>query len=130
MSIYINLPVSDLTAATTFYTAIWFTQNMQFSNDDASGMERNEHIRLMLLTHDFTQWFLPAHKQIADSKKLTEVLNALDFDSKDAVDQFVSKALNAGATLTKEYDHWFMYGKDFEDLDGHIWEAFWMQEQE
>jgi predicted lactoylglutathione lyase len=21
-----------------------------------------------------------------------------------------------------------MYGKDFEDLDGHIWEAFWMDE--
>ena len=25
-----------------------------------------------------------------------------------------------------EYDHGFMYGKDFEDVDGHIWEIFWM----
>lgn len=34
--------------------------------------------------------------------------------------------LEAGAQETKDYDYGFMYGRDFEDLDGYIWEAFWM----
>jgi predicted lactoylglutathione lyase len=57
-------------------------------------------------------------------------LNALQFDSKEAVDAFFDKAIAAGwkATIPTQ-DHGFMYGKDFEDLDGHIWETFWMQPQ-
>lgn len=55
------------------------------------------------------------------------MLNALAFDSREAVDAFFDKAISAGGQKTIEtYDHGFMYGRDFEDLDGHIWEAFWM----
>lgn len=124
--LYINLPVSDLPKATEFYKAIWFSQNMQFSDSKASGMEWTENIRLMLLTHDFTKSFLPEWREVADSHKTCEVLNALDFDSKDAVNAFVDKALAAWAKETKNYDYGFMYGRDFEDLDGHIREAFFM----
>ena len=100
---------------------------MDFSDENASGLERDQNIFVMLLTHEFTQRFLPAHKTIADSHKTCQVLNALQFESRQAVDEFFNKAITAGGKATiSTQDHSFMYGRDFEDLDGHIWEAFWM----
>lgn len=126
-NIYINLPVTDLTKATAFYESLWFTKNATFSNNDASAMSRDEHLTVMLLTHEFTRWFLPATKTIANAHETCQVLNALQCNTKEEVDTLVQKALDAGGKLTiPAYDHGFMYGKDFEDLDGHIWEAFWM----
>ena len=125
--IFINLPVTNLPKATEFYVALGFTQNMDFSNTDASSMMWNEHIYVMLLSHNFCNNFLPQGRVVADSHKTCEVLNALQFDSRQAVDNFFNKAIAAGAKATIDtYDHGFMYGHDFEDLDGHIWEAFWM----
>lgn len=125
--VYINLPVADLVKATTFYEAIGFTKNEQFSDAHASGMVYDETLSVMLLTHEFTKSFLPPQKTISDSHSTCEVLNALQLDSKEAVDTFAQKALDAGGKLSIEpYDHVFMYGKDIEDLDGHIWEVFWM----
>lgn len=124
--LYINLPVSDLPKATAFYGALGFTKNNDFSNDDASAMIWDDTLSVMLLTHGFYKNFL-GKKTIPDAHTTTEVLNALQFDSREAVDTFFDKAIAAGGTKTIEtQDHGFMYGRDFEDLDGHIWEAFWM----
>lgn len=125
--IYINLPVADLPKATAFYEALGFTKNPQFSNDQASGMSYNDDFYLMLLTHDFTMSFLPSTKKIADAHQTCEVLNAIDFTSREAVDAFFAKAVAAGwKEVRAPYDHGFMYGHDFEDLDWHIREPFWM----
>ncbi len=124
--LYINLPVSDLPRATAFYEALGFTQNLEFSNEDASGMVWDDSLSVMLLTHWFCANFLGS-KKISDAHTTTEVLNALEFDSRAEVDAFFDKAIAAGGKKTIEtYDHGFMYGRDFEDLDGHIWESFWM----
>lgn len=128
--LYINLPVVNLPKATTFYEALGFTKNQDFSNEDASAMIWDENLSVMLLTHGFCADFL-GKKTIADAHKTTEVLNALQFDSREAVDTFFNKAIAAGGKKTIEtYDHGFMYGRDFEDPDGHIWEAFWMDEKQ
>jgi predicted lactoylglutathione lyase len=124
--LYINLPVVDLPKATDFYTALGFTKNADFSNDQASAMIYDDTLSVMLLTHGFCANFLGS-KTISDAHITTEVLNALQLDSREAVDVFFNKAISAGGKKTIEaYDHGFMYGRDFEDLDGHIWEAFWM----
>lgn len=124
--LYINLPVTDLPKATAFYEALGFTKNTDFSNEDASAMVYDDTLSVMLLTRGFFQGFLGT-KTISHSLISTEVLNALQLDSRDAVDAFFDKAISAGGKKTIEaYDHGFMYGRDFEDLDGHIWEAFWM----
>jgi uncharacterized protein len=124
--LYINLPVTDLARATAFYEALGFAKNTQFSNDDASAMVYDDTLSVMLLTHGFCANFLGS-KKIANAHETTEVLNALQLDSREAVDVFFEKAIAAGGKKTIEtYDHGFMYGRDFEDLDGHIWEAFWM----
>ncbi len=124
--LYINLPVADLPRATAFYEALGFTKNKDFSNEDASAMIYDDTLSVMLLTHGFYKGFL-AHKTISDAHTTTEVLNALQLDSREAVDAFFDAAIAAGGKKTIDtYDHGFMYGRDFEDLDGHIWEAFWM----
>lgn len=123
--LYINLIIEDLEKATKFYKALGFVQNMQFSNEEAAAMMWKDEFWLMLLRKSFASWFLPAHKTIAP-KDTASALYALEFPSREAVDNFVKTAMDAGAIETKDYDHGFMYGRDFEDLDGHIWEAFWM----
>ena len=124
--IYINLATTDLTKATAFYEALGFTKNTELSNDAGSAMVWDDTLSVMLLTHGFFQGFIGT-RTISHSLISTEVLNALQFDSREAVDAFFEKAIAAGGTKTIEtQDHGFMYGRDFTDLDGHIWEAFWM----
>ncbi len=124
--LYINLHVLNLPKAIAFYEAIGFTKNPDFSNEDGASMVWDDNLSVMLLTHGFFQNFL-GKKTISEAHTTTEVLNALQFDSREAVDTFFDKAIAAGGAKTIEtQDHGFMYGRDFEDIDGHIWEAFWM----
>lgn len=125
--LYINLAIADLQKSVNFYKTLGFEQNLDFSNEQAAAMNYKNDFSLMLLSRDFFSGFLPAHKIIADSHKTTQVLNALELDSRVAVDAFFNSAIAAGGKKTIDsYDHGFMYGRDFEDLDGHIWEVFWM----
>ena len=46
------------------------------------------------------------------------------------VDEILDAALAAGATEARDpMDYGFMYGRSFNDLDGHIWEIIWMDPQ-
>jgi predicted lactoylglutathione lyase len=54
-------------------------------------------------------------------------LTCLSADSKAKVDELVAAALKAGGSETrKPMDYGFMYGRSFDDLDGHTWEFIWM----
>lgn len=125
--IFVNLPVADVARSTTFYEAIGFEKNPQFSNDQASCMVWSDTIFIMILGHDFYKTFLP-HKDIADSSKTNEVLICLSRDSRAEVDSIVDAAAAAGGTADPRpaQDMGFMYGRAFEDLDGHIFETMFM----
>ena len=124
--IFINLPVSDLARSTAFYQALGAEKNPLFSDDTASCIVFSETIHAMLLTHDKFRQFTP--KTIADARQTSEVLICISADSRDDVDDLVDKAAAAGGTLdpTPKQDYGFMYGRSFEDPDGHIWEVMWM----
>jgi uncharacterized protein len=124
--IFINLPVADLERATAFYQAVGAQKNEQFSDNTASCMVFSDTIHAMLLTHDKFRQFTP--KRIADARATSEVLIAISADSRDAVDAMVEKARAAGGAPDPgpKQDHGFMYGRSFEDPDGHIWEVVWM----
>jgi uncharacterized protein len=124
--IFVNLPVSDLQKATAFYEAIGAVKNEQFCDGTASCMVFSETIFAMLLTHEKFNQFTP--KAIADAKTTSEVLICLSADSRAAVDEMVGKAGAAGGRLDPgpKQDYGFMYGRSFEDPDGHIWEIMWM----
>jgi predicted lactoylglutathione lyase len=124
--IFVNLPVSDLARATAFYQAVGASKNEQFSDETASCMVFSETIHTMLLTHDKFRQFTP--KKIADAKTSSEVLICISADSRDAVDAIVGQAQSAGGRVDPgpKQDYGFMYGRSFEDPDGHIWEVMWM----
>ena len=124
--IFVNLPVADLKRATAFYETIGATKNPQFSDDTASCMVFSDTIYAMLLTHDKYRQFTA--KKIVDAKTSSEVIIALSADSREDVDALVAKAKASGVTIdpTPTQDYGFMYGRSFEDPDGHIWEVIWM----
>jgi hypothetical protein len=125
--IFVNLPVKDLQRSIDFFTQLGFSFNPQFTDESATCMVISEHIFVMLLVEarfkDFTK------KPIADARQTTEVLIALDAESRTAVDELIQKAVAAGGTLYAEpMDHGWMYGHSFADLDGHQWEVMYMDE--
>lgn len=125
-SIFINLPVTDLPRSMAFYEAVGFTNNPMFTNEQAAAMAWSDEIVVMLLTHDFWKTF--TSKTIPDATNSAQVLLCLSQDSKDAVEAIVAKAVAAGgkADPTPQQDMGFMYGRSFEDPDGHIWENAYM----
>lgn len=123
--IFVNLPVADLGKATSFYEAIGFEKNPMFSNDVASAMVWSDTIHVMLLSHDFYRTFTT--KQIADTKKVSAALICLSRDSRAEVDAITEQAIAAGGRETRDaQDMGFMYGRAFDDLDGHTFEVMFM----
>ena len=123
--IFVNLPVKDLTKSIEFFKALGYSFNPQFTNDDAGCLVVNDHIFIMLVTQDYYKTFMD--KELADTTKTNEAIMALSFESKDEVDKIADKAIAAGAKKSKDpSDQGFMYTRSFEDLDGHLWEMFWM----
>jgi uncharacterized protein len=125
--IFVNLPVKDLKKSIDFFTDLGFTFNPQFTDESATCMIVSENIFVMLMVEnrfkDFTK------KQIADAKKTTEVLIALDSESRKAVDDIVEKAVKAGGSVYSDaQDHGWMYIRSFADIDGHQWEFAYMDE--
>ncbi|MDP9348195.1 MAG: VOC family protein [Gemmatimonadota bacterium] len=124
-AIFVNLPVTDLDRSMEFFRALGFSFNPQFTNDQAAALVISEAIFAMLHTPESFRRFTP--KQIADARATTEVLLALQVESRERVNELVEKALAAdGREARAPEDHGFMFGRSFEDPDGHIWEVLWM----
>ena len=123
--IFLNLPVNDLDASKKFFTELGYSINEQFSDDTTASVVISETIVAMVHTHEKYAQF--TKKQIADATKTSEVLIALSSESREKVDELVDKAVAAGGSVSGEtQDHGFMYGRAFDDLDGHTWEVVWM----
>ncbi|PZQ23885.1 MAG: lactoylglutathione lyase [Sphingopyxis macrogoltabida] len=125
--IFVNLPVTDLDASKTFYEAVGATNNPAFTDETAACMVvADGSIHVMLLTHE--KWATFTSKAIPDAHTHAQVLLCVSTDSREAVDGQVDKAVAAGgkADPTPTQDYGFMYGRSFEDPDGHIWEVMWM----
>lgn len=123
--IFVNLPVSSVAAAATFYEALGFTRNPMFSNEQAAAMEWSDTISVMLLDTTFYATF--TDKALIDAKTTSGVLLCISRDSRAEVDAITEAAIAAGGRETREpQDMGFMYSRAFEDLDGHTWEPMHM----
>ena len=124
--IFVNMPVTDLKASMAFYEAVGFANNPMFTNDQAAAMAWSDEIVVMLLRHDFWKTF--TSKTIPDAHQTAQVLLCLSHDSQESVNAIVEAAVAAGgkAEPTPTQDLGFMYGRSFEDPDGHIWENAYM----
>ena len=126
VQMFVNLPVKDLGKSVTFFTALGFKFNPQFTSEQATCMIVNDGASyVMLLVEPFFKTFTP--KAIADTAHTAEMLLSLSCDSRAQVDALVKKAVAAGGSTPNEaQDHGFMYDHGFQDLDGHQWGLFWM----
>lgn len=123
--IFVNLPIKNIGKTTAFFTGLGFEFNPQFSGEHAGCMIVNDNAFVMLLMEEFFKGFTT--KAIADAHKTCEVMLAISTDSRQKVDEMVEAAIAAGGSESGEAkDHGFMYQRSFNDLDGHIWEVFWM----
>ena len=123
--IFVNLPIKDLQKTKEFFVMLGFEFNSQFSDDTAACMIVSEEAYVMLLTHPKFKQFAP--HPIADANRSTEVLVAVSCGSRARVDEMVAQAVAAGGRIySKPKDYGFMYGHGFQDLDGHVWEVFYM----
>jgi len=125
--IFVNLPVKDLNKTIQFFTKLGFTFNPQFTDENATCMIVGKDIFVMLLVEKFFKTF--TKKEICDTAKDTEAILALTAESREKVDQMISKVIEAGGKESREpQDHGWMYQRGFQDIDGHLWEIFYMDE--
>ena len=123
--IFPNLPVEDLDRSVEFFTKLGFTFDPRFTDETATAMVVNEGASVMLLVKDRFADF--TKKEVADARTHTEAIIALSADSREDVDDLADKALAAGGSPSNEpMEMDFMYGRSFQDPDGHLWEIFWM----
>ena len=129
--IFVNLPAKDLNKTIEFFTKLGFKFNPQFTDENATCMIVGEDIFVMLLVEKFFKTF--TKKEICDTSKNTEVIVALSVEGREKdrekVDQMINRAIEAGGRESREpQDHGWMYGRSFEDINGHIWEVIYMDE--
>jgi predicted lactoylglutathione lyase len=123
--IFLNLPVKDLKKTMDFFSKLDFKFDAMFTDENAACMIIGENIYAMLLVEKFFKSFIP-NKEICDAKSSTEVLIALSTKSRDEVDSLIKKAVDTGGSEYRErQDYGWMYGRAFQDIDGHIWEIMY-----
>ena len=125
--IFVNLPVKELERSKGFYEALGFRNEPKFSNEAAAMMVLSDTISVMLLTHPFYATF--TRKPIADAHHSSEMLLCISCDNPAEVDRITDAAASAGGRADigpRQEMGGMMYGRSFEDPDGHHWEPMWM----
>jgi predicted lactoylglutathione lyase len=119
--IFVNLPIKNLEKTMAFWQAMGFKFNPQFTDEKAGALELGENIFAMLLTEPFFKTF--TNKEVADSSKSVEVLNAISVESREVLNELMQKGLAAGGKEPRPaQDHGWMLSRALEDVDGHTWE--------
>jgi len=123
---FVNLPVTDLERAKTFYTALGFSINPKFTDHNAACVVVDEgHNYFMILVREFFQTFttLP----IGDPSVSPSVATAIFLDSREDVDIAIANGVGAGGLEPQPAsDYGFMYQRTLNDPDGNIIEFGWM----
>ena len=123
--IFVNLPIADMERSNAFFTALGFSFNPQFTNEQGACMVIADNIFAMLLVQPFFRTF--TKRQPCDTTRQTEGLFALSCGSRGEVDDLVGKAIAAGGSHAMDAkDQGFMYGCSFYDLDGHLGVVLWL----
>ncbi|GLF91194.1 extradiol dioxygenase [Bacillus safensis] len=126
--LYINLPVKHVKESKVFFEKLGFDFQERFTNSQAACLIIDDTINVMLLSHKHFQTI--SEKQLVDAREASEVIISMRVDSRKEVDELVEQAVAAGGSPFKEkQDHGFMYGWSFQDLDGHLWEVFYLDEE-
>ena len=123
-SLFLNIPITNLKRSVDFFTNLGFTFNPQFTSENTTCMIIGATNYAMLCEEARFKELID--KPIAD-KGTTEMIISLGCESKEVVNRIAGAAFAGGARkLNEPEDRGFMYSWGFEDLDGHLWDLFWM----
>ncbi|MDX2850131.1 VOC family protein [Actinacidiphila glaucinigra] len=123
--IFVNLPVQDLPRSKAFFGGLGFSFDDRFTDDNAACLVIGEGIFAMLLVEPFFRQF--TKKEVADATKTTEAIVCLGVESRERVDELADTALATGGHPSNEpMEQGPMYGRSFQDPDGHLWEVVYM----
>lgn len=125
-SVFINLPTGDVMRAQAFFEGLGFDADPRFSAEDrAACITLTDNVSLMLLSRHVFSAMSP--KPVANVATVTGVMNCLRMKSREEIDRIMEAALADGATEPRDkQDQPSMYGRAFEDPDGHVWELLWV----
>lgn len=128
MKLFVNLPVQNVDRSRAFFAGLGFTFIEGFSGPDNVCVQLAEDQFIMLLNRprfaDFVQG------EVADPRQAVGCTLSVHVDSREEVVHMVERAFSLGATANlPQQDHGFMLGWSFFDLDGYLWEPFWMDPQ-
>ena len=123
--LFVNLPVRNLDKTVEFFSALGFSFNPDFTDENATCMIVNDGAYVMLLVESYFKTF--TSKSIAATADTAEAIMSFSLESREAVDEVIRTALTSGGTASEEaQDYGFMYTHSFQDPDGHLWEVVWM----
>ena len=123
-SLFLNLPISNLDKSVEFFGGLGFKFNPQFTDEQSTCMIVSDNIFVMLLEHDKFKSLIK--KEIAP-RTHTEAIMSLSCDSAEEVRRISETAFELGGKQVNDYeDMGFMQSWGFEDLDGHLWDLFYM----
>ena len=121
---FLNLPIANLERSVEFFSGLGFTFNPQFTDHETTCMIVNDNTFVMLVEKQKFANF--TSKPIAASEEV-EAIFSFACESADEVRELAEKAFALGARRVNEpEDIGFMFSWGFEDLDGHLWDLFWM----
>ncbi len=127
-SIWINLPVKDVSQSSAFFTKIGFTLNPSYGirEESASFLIGDDKLVIMLFEKSFYEGF--AGVDLPENLTGSEVLFSLDAASPEEVDEIAKNVVEAGGTIygAPGYKDGWMYGCGFIDLDGQRWSVLYM----
>lgn len=121
--IFVNLPVTDIDRSRAFFTELGYAFNESFCDDRTIVVVLADNVFAMLLQRGVFDSLHPL--KTADATEVKECVICLGVDRREAVDTLVDRAIAAGGTAGDCEDEEFMYGRSFNDLDGHSWQIFW-----
>lgn len=127
-TITVNIPVKQLERAVKFYSALGFEPHPHFRGPDCQCMIVTDEIRIMVHLAESLKNFTP--NPISDPETSTGVVVCLDCNSKEQVDELVTRAIAAGGKLYDAVqDLGFVYTHGFLDTDGNAWRLNYMRQK-
>ena len=126
-AIFVNLPVADLKATRTFYTALGWSLNAEMSDHNVSCFAIAPEQYVMLGSREMYAAIGGVEELIGAPDTPSKVTVSFDLGSREAVDELVERARAAGGRTGDTDDYPFMYQRQFDDPDGYHYSPFWMK---
>lgn len=127
MSLFVTCPVENVERARAFYTALGWVLNPEMSNESVACFAIAKEQFVMLGSREMYASVGGVEELIGGSETPSKVTISFDLESREAVDDLIRRAADAGGRIGDTDEYPFMYQHQFDDLDGYHYSPFWMK---